>query len=44
MNEILKFIARPDRFLLLLILCCFHSLAFADLNTGLVAYWSFDDE
>jgi hypothetical protein len=42
-NEILKFIARPDRFLLLLMLLCFHVPAFAALNTGLVAYWSFDD-
>jgi hypothetical protein len=29
--------------LILLMLCCFHAPAFADLNTGLVAYWSFDD-
>ena len=28
---------------LLLLLLCFHAPAFADLNTGLVAYWSFDD-
>ncbi len=49
MNTFLNLTARPSRFLkpgrslLLLMLLCFHAPAFADLNTGLVAYWSFDD-
>jgi hypothetical protein len=48
MNEILKFITRPSRFLkpgrslLLLMLLCFQPLAFANLNTGLVAYYPFN--
>lgn len=29
--------------LLIIMLSCFHSLAFADLTNGLVAHWSFDD-
>jgi hypothetical protein len=37
MKQILKSTA------LLLLLLCFQPLAFADLNTGWVAYWSFDD-
>jgi hypothetical protein len=49
MNTFLNLTTRPSRFLkpvrslLLLMLLCFHAPAFADLNTGLVAYWSFDD-
>jgi hypothetical protein len=47
MNRCFKF-RRDAKFcvstaLMLLMLCCFHAPAFADLNTGLVAYWSFDD-
>jgi hypothetical protein len=48
MNKFFQFIVETlhcnvSTALILLMLCCFHSLAFADLNTGLVAYWSFDD-
>ena len=48
MNKILNLTARPSRFLkpgrslLLLMLLCFYVPAFADLNTGVVADWSFD--
>jgi hypothetical protein len=36
MNKFLQIIT-------LLMLCCFNTPAFATLNDGLVAYWSFDD-
>jgi pimeloyl-ACP methyl ester carboxylesterase len=46
MNRFFKF-RRDAKFCvstaLLLLLLCFQPLAFADLNTGLVAYYSFDD-
>jgi hypothetical protein len=45
MNKFLNF-AKPSRFLKpgrFLLLLCFHAPAFAALNDGLVAYWSFDE-
>jgi hypothetical protein len=43
MNRIFKF--RRDAIFCVstALLLCFHTLAFAALNTGLMADWSFDD-
>jgi hypothetical protein len=47
MNRFFKFRSDANnaflQVLILLMLCYFHAPAFAALNDGLVAYWSFDD-